>query len=305
VATSTITRTTAKEALPALGVLAWFLLLWAVVHGLETFCRALFGTLEGAVGWIPYAGRILRAPIHKIMQKISHTFGRAERGIDARIGTAFHRLTHIVKNIARELEEQAKLTLGIALLLDSFLTFKHFRKLLRLAVAPVWKMLAAHAHGIHRTHDQARAAQRTGTKAQKGVTVTAAATAALGVRWWRMRVNSRLQAHSRAIARLSRWVRGRSLRIPRAAALAAVGYALGRLGLRWLQCSNVKRLGRAVCRSPRGSIDALIALLTTALVLRDLRGTARMAEDVLESVTGVIWDAASIGDRPRGKFTIE
>src|SRR6266516_3064603 len=50
----------------------------------------LFGTITGAVGWIPYAGKVLKAPVHRIEQKVTHALGTAEEAFDRRIGTSFH-----------------------------------------------------------------------------------------------------------------------------------------------------------------------------------------------------------------------
>jgi len=73
----------------------------------------------------------------------------------------------------------------------------------------------------------------------------------------------------------------------------------------WLFCRNWKVLGRAVCGMRPDSLANLLSLLLGAWALSDLRRTARIAEDALDFVTGVVWDAAAIGDRPRGRFTIE
>lgn len=73
----------------------------------------------------------------------------------------------------------------------------------------------------------------------------------------------------------------------------------------WLFCRNWKVLGRAVCGMNPNSLANLIGLLVGAWALSDLRRSARLAEDALDVVTHVVWDAAAIGDRPSGRFTID
>jgi hypothetical protein len=75
--------------------------------------------------------------------------------------------------------------------------------------------------------------------------------------------------------------------------------------LSWLRCANWRKLGPAICNMHPGAFANLLGLLTGVFVLSDLRRTAQLAEDALDFATGVIWDAAQIGDRPSGRFTID
>lgn len=73
----------------------------------------------------------------------------------------------------------------------------------------------------------------------------------------------------------------------------------------WLFCRNWKVLGRAVCGMRPDTLNTLLGLLLGVFALSDLRRTAKIAEDALDLVTGIVWDAAQIGDRPSGRFTID
>jgi len=73
----------------------------------------------------------------------------------------------------------------------------------------------------------------------------------------------------------------------------------------WLFCRNWKVLGRAVCGMNPDNLAALLTLLLGVFALSDLRRTAQIAEDALGVVTDLVWDAAAIGDRPSGRFTID
>jgi len=117
-----------------------------------------------------------------------------------------------------------------------------------------------------------------------------------------------LRRRERALEREVIGLRSRIGRIEKALGLgifAALVYKVLARVAPWLFCRNWKVLGRAVCGMRPDSLANLLALLLGAWALSDLRRTARIAEDALEFVTGVVWDAAAIGDRPRGRFTID
>lgn len=118
------------------------------------------------------------------------------------------------------------------------------------------------------------------------------------------RLRARDRVHNREIARTKSRVR----RLEKALGLGLLAGIVYRVLARvapWLFCRNWKRLGRAVCGMNPNALTSLIGLLLGAFALSDLRRTARIAEDALDLVTGVVWDAAQIGDRPSGRFTID
>jgi hypothetical protein len=118
----------------------------------------------------------------------------------------------------------------------------------------------------------------------------------------------RLKARERAQAQENARTRSRLKRIERALALGVIGALMYRILARvapWLFCRNWKVLGRAICGMNPNALQSLVGLLLTAFALSDLRRTAQLAEDALDLATGVIWDAAQIGDRPSGRFTID
>ena len=87
-------------------------------------------------------------------------------------------------------------------------------------------------------------------------------------------VSARLMARERtqslSIARLWRWVRGRGRVIPAGVGLGLVAWAIGKLGVNWIRCSNVKRIGRRLCGpSGRWLADLLEGTLAT-FVFADL-----------------------------------
>src|SRR5438874_9002861 len=83
---------TLRFVLIPLLLLCSYLVAVGLIRLAEWVVRALFGTITGAVGWIPWANKVVAAPVHKIEQKLTHAMGRAEHKIDYRIGQLWHQL---------------------------------------------------------------------------------------------------------------------------------------------------------------------------------------------------------------------
>src|SRR5438045_1130899 len=83
-------------ALAALFMLAACIVAIGMVKLVDAISRSFFGTLGGAVGWIPFAGRVVKHSLHRIEQKISHGLGHAERQLDAVVATSWHHLARLV-----------------------------------------------------------------------------------------------------------------------------------------------------------------------------------------------------------------
>lgn len=96
---------------------------------------------------------------------------------------------------------------------------------------------------LPRVRADTRTAQRTATRTKARVESRS---------WWR--------THIRSIAGTTFFA-------------AAVGTALGRLGLRWLRCGNVRRVGQRLCGMPA---DLLELLLGTALVVFALNNLCQL-----------------------------
>lgn len=258
----------------------------------DAIVRALFGTVSGALGWIPYAGKVLSAPVHSIEQKLTSALGRAEAGIDARIGRAFHELAKAVKWAGHELQAQASLLLTIATLLTGTTTVSGALRLLgalrhELAVLRAkGGQLLALAHRIELALQHA-AAGRIGGVVR--VVQRPIAGELRGVeRWVFPRVRglehelhdvvepdvAALRARARAIEqqaiRAFELAKGAWRVAAVGAVTAAVAVALQRLGLGWVKCRNVGRVGRSLCGFPSGLLDGLLEGAIDVLVVADL-----------------------------------
>jgi hypothetical protein len=253
------------SALRALPQLLWLAALFFALGCcvlVDGFTRALFGTVSGVVGWIPYLGSVLEAPIHSIEQKITSALGAAEAGIDAQMGHAFHQLASIVVGIGRGFA-----AFGVAL----------------------WQLGERLGHGAA---DVASAAQLA-TQAQTAA-VTAAESAAavghhaavaeaelgrgiddLGTRARELAhelgdvvapelagARARIDGLERELGHAWDLLREHDKALGLAGITAAVGLAAAELGMSWTRCANNNALGRAYCGLPRSLVDDLVAALT-------------------------------------------
>lgn len=65
---------------------------------------------------------------------------------------------------------------------------------------------------------------------------------------------------------------------------------INKLGLSWLRCGNVNRLGRVLCKSPAHWIDDILGLITDFLVLTDICQVIPWMEEGLKVVEPLITD---------------
>lgn len=88
---------------------------------------------------------------------------------------------------------------------------------------------------------------------------------------------------------------------------ALLAWLLRVMAKRWpfMFCRQWLAFSKAICGMRPGAFASLFGLLFSAWALSDLRRSARLAQDALGFVTGTTWDAASIGDRPSGRFTVD
>lgn len=293
-------RVAVKEALPALGALTAFCFAWGLMQLLDRFCRALFGTAEGLVGWVPFAGKIAKRSIHKIEQKVSNYIGTAERGIDAHIASSYHKLAGIIRSIPSRLVDEAGLLLGVVAALVLLPTWTAVKYLIRVATAPLRSAVADLNHDVRRLRGGVKELGHLLKHTTWGRIAALAALIAGVLEHDLPGIRHREKAIARDLARLKRWVRHRRVALTTGAFLGAFVWALGKLGIGWIRCSNWRRIGKTVCGLPRSRIDALLGLLAGAFVLAEIRTVARFAEAVereaAEGVSELLQVASAVGD---------
>lgn len=89
-------------------------------------------------------------------------------------------------------------------------------------------------------------------------------------------------------------------------AVGAVALALTRMGVNWIRCNNVKRVGRALCSAPSHVISDLLGLLVDVVIVEDicqvivlLEQGLSVLEGPLNTFVGVVDGALCHGDYQR------
>lgn len=243
---------------PLSRVSALFVVL-GLIACVTAFVNAIFNFGTGLVGWIPFVGRIVSAPLHSIQRHITDRLGKWEVGIDASMGGFFHALTIAVNQLATGEAEAAWAT-----------------------------MLTAKAVGA--LHSAVRALPSTGSVVTKTTTVIKrvnvittkvvhvgkiAAHAAPGalvrtvgaiagevehvIEWDIPRLRARTKALEGRLGRLAHTIRAHARPLVGAALTAALVAALARIGAGWVRCTNVKRLGKSACGLNDNLLESMLA----------------------------------------------
>lgn len=94
----------AAEALPQVGAIAVIAVTMGIVICVDAICRAFFGTLSGAFGWIPYLGRVISSPIKAIEHKVTSFLGGQEKDLDRAMAQRIHTLARLLDQLWHNLE---------------------------------------------------------------------------------------------------------------------------------------------------------------------------------------------------------
>jgi hypothetical protein len=274
-------------ALASLFALCALIVAIGIVKLVDAIARSFFGTLAGAVGWIPFAGRVVSHSIHKIEQKISHGLGTAEQKLEVAVSWTWNNCAHLVMWVGSEIEAGAKTSWHLAQQAKAFVRRREVTHEIGAAVKPV----RARAIG----------AQRVGRLARHEAHAVAHSVAQ-GV-YPRLRVGENERAHvlnpgiasARAQARAAeeaaiatyRYIVRHRTSVIAGAFAGAVAWALTRVGGGWIRCKNWREIGKRVCRIPWSTIESLLAIgLATELVIdpEKVAEAALLAVDGLEGV---------------------
>jgi len=267
----------APAAEPALfGAAALFTLLaWAAMLGLQHGWGATFGP---ALQWIadkfdavairiPHLGHIrpfgtVAAAIRALDHNVKHALGAAALNCEHATTYLWSHAAAQVRNIARWIEDVG-LDIGV---LVHRIEHRVIPRAIRWAVHIATHTARVIAHDVERVAARWYRHALHDIQLVKAYALRAEHAAAHALGWSEVHVGrtaKQARAHARRISRLEGLLTG-------AAAVALVGTALGKLGLRWLRCSNVKRTGRALCRLNPEWITTLLSDAFEAMVVLDL-----------------------------------
>src|SRR5438067_2489128 len=107
-------------ALQALFLLAAVFVAIGMVKLADAIVRGFFGTVEGTIGWIPFAGKVVSHSLHKIEQKVTHALGHAERKLDEAAALGWHNMARLVHLLATEIAGTAQSVWRLAQQAENF-----------------------------------------------------------------------------------------------------------------------------------------------------------------------------------------
>jgi hypothetical protein len=253
------------------------------------FARAFFGTAAGAVGWIPYLGKVLSRSLLDVEHKITSIMGRAAVALEARIGASWHSMARLVDHIGRELAAHAHLLLLLSQLLPGANAIENVLQLihtLRSRAGAIERAL----HGIgHDVIGRIHAVER-GIGADVLPRIKSLEREVNGVTTRHipgLRAGERVA--EREITNLWKWTRTHTLEAGTVAFAGAVAVALAKLGMTWLRCNSVSRIGKRLGCRGFGILEDLLFGVIDVLVIADLCRLTGVMIDVAEST--VIQDA--------------
>lgn len=263
-----------------------------VIAAVVELVRALFGTVDGIVGWIPYANRVIQKPLHAIEHKVVNGMLQVEHHLDARVADYWHNFANVYASIGHEIY-------GLAVA-DAQFYYAIFHKYALPVLAPrvhYAERAAARAQAqADRAHAKAQATAQAQAHAQRYAIPHAINAGTLplerelhgieaGVRTWERwaehaidttiphdiaAVRERAQSLENGAINTFRWIRTHPASLATAAFAGAVAVALRRLGLGWLRCGNVKGVGKALCGLSRDLIESLLADAIDAFLITNL-----------------------------------
>lgn len=261
------------RALPRIGAVAILVVCLGIILAVDAIVRAFFGTVAGALGWIPYAGKVITSPVHKIEQKVVSFLSGLEHDIDAAIAHNIHVTARLLDHLWHSLEYMAANIVLLGALGTA--AFFHYivhplEKWVRIQIRRVEEEIKHLEHGLHGATVVIR---KTITHViMPGIK---AATVAVPRYIHRELLRIRRDAqHAEKLAlhalRAARRAEGKFASKPFA---LAVGAALATLGLDWLRCkSNPFNNNKNACSLWNDLLGLLggAAIFGAALDFRDI-----------------------------------
>lgn len=237
-----------KEALPTLLLLCGLAVALGTIALVDYLARIWFGTVSGAVGWIPYVGKLITAPLHAIEQKITNLLGSWENAVDHRLGMSLHKLARIGDRLGRVLVEVALAVFIIGYLIATHLNPAHWRSQVTHIVTRVRTIVQRVTHVEHITRTISRTVHTILDRAiipqikamQKAVTHT--------IPGWIRHVEADVTHAEHVAHSLEARLKHLEHEVTGPAFVALVATAIATLGATYIRCEPNQDVGKELCR---------------------------------------------------------
>lgn len=281
-------------ALPILGELLILVVCLGICYAIVYIAKAFFGLTGGVLGKLPVVGGWINSSLHAIEQKVVHIMGLAIVAVQGQVGTAWHQLARLIDWMGREIRAHSNMLYLLASLLlgqEWAVAIKHaidavrsnFDTLTRMVHGTVARIVAAEERLRHGIGADVLPRIRAGERAIDRV---------LGKDLAGIRARERALEHGAADT--WKWIRTHPGSLASGAFVGAVAFALERLGGTWIRCTNWKRIGRGVCNTPGGDIEALLGLLAIGATVASFRELVKLGQEVEHGVAAVLQDIAKL-----------
>ena len=258
--------------------------------------KAFFGAAGGAVGWIPGVGGWLKGKIEDVAHHITSELGHAATVLEARVGASWHSFARLVDWMGREIARHAALIERIA---NDLVTGNVF-DLVRLEVQGARRLIHYVEKQVVGIGHDVIGRLRT---IEKGIGADVLPRIrSLDRRLTRDLANERARARAaeaqaeRAIGNLWEWTRAHAWVNATDAFAFAVAIALTRLGLSWLRCPSLGRLGKRFGCAPWTLLEDLLAASLTAFAVADLCTFANVAMDTALLIRPALLELVDVED---------
>jgi hypothetical protein len=246
--------------------------------------KALFGTASSAVSWIPWVGSAASSGIHKAEQHVVSVFSKGIDKTQAALGWSWHLQARMLDWLGREINSHANLLWLLANQIPGVGLVRFLVSEVAQAKHAVDTLLhrIAHLHGsvvIPQGKDLANFEKWTRTRVGRLEREIALPLPIPIPTLW-----GTTKTLEGELSRLWRSVAKGERMAATLAFIGAVTFALSRLGLGWLRCSNTKKVGNAICHANPTEIEALLALTVGAIAIADYQDLVRLMQGV-EKVT--------------------
>jgi len=274
----------AVAELPILTALACLIVALALTVMVVYVVKGFFGVTSSTLGKLPVIGGWIDATGHQIEQRITNALGAVVVKLEAGIGAAWHWQARIVDWLGREIGRHANLLMLIASLLAPVGAIRS----LVYSIIDARRLIGSLVHRLEGIgHDLVG---RIG-HVERGI----GADVLPRIRSLEREVNGeivreRLRARAaertaeREITNLWKWTRTHTLEAGTLAFAGAVAWALSRLGLGWLRCSSLSRLGKRIGCGGFGALEELLFGAVTALAVTDICDFAALAYGVAQDL---------------------
>lgn len=265
-----------------------------IVFCVDALTRAFFGTVSGAVGWIPYLNRVVQSPLHTIEHKVSSFLGGLESHIDASMGWYVHALAINVGRLADGSAEAGWVAWALAKALHGVRVAVHALPHIGSVVTKTNAVTKIVKQTITRVEHVTKIATHA-APAYVARQVGALAGELEGVIGRDIpNLRDQVKAAEDSAIRAWKWIRQHKTLVGSSAGTAAVAWALARLGISWTRCSNWKRVGKEVCGTPFGDIEGFLAIALGAAAIADFRDLVKLAQQVEHATAEGIKDLAQV-----------